>query len=76
VTDDIKAYCEARNKAVMDGCEALMRFAEQQGHPFPDREMAEVTMHKMRTATTSLPEQVRTASKTWLSERGYHSLDE
>jgi hypothetical protein len=75
VTDDIKAYCEARDKAVMDGPDALMRFAEQQGHPFPNREMAEVTMHKMRTAITSLSEEVRTSSKTWLRERGYHSLD-
>jgi hypothetical protein len=72
-SDDIKAYCEARDKAVLDGVDALMLFAEKHGNPFPDREMAEFTMHKMRIAIESLPEEVRTASKTWLSERGYHS---
>jgi hypothetical protein len=75
VTDDIKAYCKARNKAVMDGPDALMRFAEQQGKSFPNREIAEITWHKMRTALPHLPEKIRSASKNWLSKRGYHSLD-
>ena len=43
---------------------------------FGSREIAEIVLHKSRTAAKSLPIEPRLASKRWLSERGYSSLDD
>jgi len=44
--------------------------------PVPPRETVEVSLHKARTAVLSLPAEVRAASKAWLEERGYKSMDD
>jgi hypothetical protein len=40
------------------------------------RLVAEMAMHKARTAATTLPMEVRQASKQWLQERGYKAWDD
>lgn len=44
--------------------------------PFSTREVAEITLHKARTAAASLPIEARRLSKQWLTERGYPSMDD
>ena len=46
------------------------------GFPLVSEQVAEITFHKSRTAMLALPREVRQASKAWLSERGYTSLDD
>jgi hypothetical protein len=72
----IAAAIRERDAALLAGIEALIALARKRGKPFPNRDMAEVTLHKARTAATSLPLELRRASKQWLSARGYHSLDD
>lgn len=44
--------------------------------PFPNREVAEITLHKARTAVKNLPLEDRRSSRDWLLARGYSSLDD
>jgi hypothetical protein len=44
--------------------------------PYPSRAVAEIALHQSRTAVVALPMSVRSASKQWLIERGYRSLDD
>lgn len=41
-----------------------------------NREVAEISMHKARTGTKTLPIEARRLSRDWLVERGYSSLDD
>jgi hypothetical protein len=43
---------------------------------FPNRAVAEIALHKARTAAKNLPMFARVLSKQWLEERGYTSLDD
>lgn len=36
----------------------------------------ELALHKARTAAETLPMEIRSASKKWLLDRGFHSLDD
>jgi hypothetical protein len=57
--------------------DALSEFMRSHGLRVPSsREAAEVTLHKTITGVMSLPLELRKASKAWLTERGYHSLDD
>jgi hypothetical protein len=75
---EIAAYCAERNAMLLKGdVDALIAFNEKHGNPpFSSRELAEVTLHKMCTAVETLPFEVRNASRKWLRERGYRSLDD
>lgn len=44
--------------------------------PFPSREVAEIALHKMRTATKGLSLGERLYSARWLRERDYCSEDD
>lgn len=41
-----------------------------------DEETFWIAIHKARTSATDLPIEERRKSKTWLSKRGYYSLDD
>lgn len=41
-----------------------------------NREIAEIALHKARTAAKSLPMEARKLSKDWLEYRGWTSLDD
>lgn len=43
---------------------------------FSSREVAEIALHKARTACLSLPMEARLASKRWLQDQNYSSLDD
>lgn len=77
--DAIVAYLKERDEVLMSGnIDRLIAFQNKHNpsSPFRNREIAEVSLHKSRTAVQSLPMEYRLASKRWLSERGYHSLDD
>lgn len=44
--------------------------------PFPNRTIAEISLHKARTGARSLPDDERLRSFWWLTERGYSSMDD
>jgi hypothetical protein len=71
-------YNRERDAMLMQRCpDALIKFMRKHRLPTPkSRAMAEVTLHKMTTAVVLLPLDVRKASKQWLTERGYPSLDD
>ena len=57
--------------------DVLMAFMRERGLQVPSsRDSAEVTLHKTITGVVSLPRKLRRASKRWLTERGFHSLDD
>ena len=77
--DDIAAFVKERDEALLSGdVDRCMAFHAKHN---PDsivpnnREIAEIGMHKARTAALSLPMSARVESRKWLSERGYKSLD-
>lgn len=43
---------------------------------FASHEVAEIALHKARTAAKSLPIELRLESKRWLSDRSYSSFDD
>jgi hypothetical protein len=74
----IARYITERNAMLMKrDPDALSAFMRSHGLRVPScREAAEVTLHKTITGVVSLPLEIRKASKAWLTERGYHSLDD
>jgi hypothetical protein len=76
--DEIKLYNRERDAMLMQrDPDVLMAFLRERGLPVPwSRDSAEVTLHKTITGVVSLPRKMRRASKRWLTERGYHSLDD
>lgn len=75
---EIKAYNRARNEMLLKcDIDALLEFHKFHKLPVPSsRAMAEVTLHKTRTAVASLPMEERRKSKKWLLQRGFHALDD
>lgn len=74
----IKKYNELRNAMLLKGDIVEMQaFMLEHGVRLPScDEAAWVTLHKTITAVQSLPLDYRKKSKAWLTERGYHSLDD
>lgn len=75
---DSKQYVAARNAMLLKGSITEMQaFMIEHGIRLPScDEAAWVTLHKTITAAQSLPLDYRLKSKAWLTERGYHSLDD
>jgi hypothetical protein len=67
---NIEDYCVERDKAVGGSFEDFKIFAAKQGQQFTSDEVAEIAYHKCRTAITSMPNEIRNGSKSWLLERG------
>jgi hypothetical protein len=76
---EIKAFVTERDEALLSGdIDRVIAFHAKHNpdRDFSSREVAEISMHKARTAAKSLPIEPRLASKKWLTERGYTSLDD
>ncbi|MET3969136.1 hypothetical protein [Bradyrhizobium sp. S3.9.1] len=71
--DRIAGYIAERDAAVTAGVDALIAFSAKYGHRPSDRDVATITLHKLRTAIRSLPLPVRLASHEWLSRHGFES---
>jgi hypothetical protein len=69
---DVADYFRLRDSAVLAGGQEFHRFLVSQGR-YKSPEQEEITLHKMRTAITTMPEEMRAASKAWLEERGHQS---
>lgn len=80
VEAEIKAFVKERDDMLMSGdIDQVIAFHEKHNpgvRAFPNREVAEISMHKARTGARSLPMVFRLESKKWLDERGYTSLDD
>ena len=73
----IREYNEARNKALLEGPDALLLFMKERKLPIPSgRDSLLATYHKTITGVTSLPLDFRKNSKVWLDLRNLHSLDD
>ena len=78
MNDELAEYFRERD-AVLLKCDpdALIAFMHKHDLPTPSsRKAAEIMLHKTITAATLLPLKFRISSKQWLTERGYHSLDD
>lgn len=73
-------YVRECNKVLATGdvdlCVAFLLKHNPTMQPPSSRHVAEMMMHKARTGSTSLPMELRRASKQWLLARGYSSLDD
>lgn len=80
VEAEIKAFVKERDEMLMSGdVDLCIAFHEKHNaviRAFPNRQVAEISLHQARTAARSLPMGYRLESKKWLSERGYTSLDD
>lgn len=80
VKAQIESFVKERDDMLMSGdVDRVIAFHAKHNPgvaPFSSREVAEVSMHKARTAAKSLPMSFRSESKKWLSERGYTSHDD
>jgi hypothetical protein len=80
VEAEIKAFVKERDEMLMSGdVDLCIAFHEKHNagiRAFPNRQVAEISLHQARTAARSLPMGDRLESKKWLSERGYTSLDD
>ncbi|MCA1452817.1 hypothetical protein I6F35_06230 [Bradyrhizobium sp. BRP22] len=74
--DDIEAYNAERNAAVIAGVDALIAFMAKRGMQPSSREVAEIILHRVRTAIKSLPIEMRRASRQWLIQRRYRPWDD
>jgi len=73
---DYAAYRAELDDILLNGTPMnLLKF--MQGHAMKaDLCLAEMTLHKARTAAKTLPLDSRKASKAWLQQHGYHALDD
>lgn len=78
--DDHAAFVAERNEMLLSGdVDRLMAFHAKHNPglpPMTNRIVAEITLHKSRTAAKGLPMEARLQSKRWLTERGYKSWDD
>lgn len=77
---DIKAFVKERDEMLMAGdIDRCIAFHEKHNpgiRAFPNRLVAEISLHKARTAAKTLPVSFRSESKKWLTDRGYASWDD
>jgi hypothetical protein len=73
-------YNKERNELLMSGDIVRLTVFYRKHNPgapeFSSPEVAEIMLHKARTAIRSLPMKYRVESKKWLDERGYRSMDD
>jgi hypothetical protein len=76
--DELGDFIAERNAMLLAGDvdRAIAFWAKWSDYTPWSRHMAEVALHKARTAVNSLPVDVRRASKQWLVERGYQPFDD
>lgn len=80
MNEAIAAFVKERNEVLLSGdIDRLLAFHAKHNPgsmTFSSREVAEVAMHKARTACVGLPIEARLASNRWLRERGYSTFDD
>ena len=80
VLDEIKAFVKERDAVLIEGNLDKLRAFQKKHNPQlgmdPDDRVLEISLHKARTAAKSLPTDIRKASKQWLTERNYTSMDD
>ena len=79
--NDIKAFVAERVAVLLRGDLGEFRqflAKHNPGDPFSmsSDDVVEIALHKARTASLGLPEEVRSASKAWLKSRGYKHWDD
>jgi len=78
--EQIKAFVKERDEMLLtNDIDKMLEFHKKHNPHIPppsSREVAEISLHKARTAARSLPIEERRKSKYWLTARGYNSLDE
>jgi hypothetical protein len=68
------AYNKRRDEVLaQDNLPAFIVFAAAHGTRFSNQHVAEIAMHKARTAIPTLPAELRTRSKKWLLAQGYEA---
>ncbi len=77
--DGIQQFVEERNEALLSRDFRKVQAFHEKWNPdlprIPDM-VAELAMHKARTAAKGLPKEERRVSRTWLKIRGYDSFDD
>lgn len=70
---DLAEYNRVRDAMLLAGdVDGLLAFHRRYRLPMPrNRMVAEIEMHKCRTAVITLPREAREASRKWLLDRGY-----
>ena len=71
---EIESYLKDRDAAVRAGGKAFHAFCMKQGYGM-DPKTEEISLHKLRSAITTMPDEMRRASRQWLTERGYQPWD-
>lgn len=66
-------YLAERDEAVKSPLEEFTVWANSKGCNFSSLLVAEMTMHKLRTAINDIPMEMKLASDKWLRDRGYES---
>lgn len=73
--ESIQNYVAERDRLVIEGdmdkIIAFMRKHNPNLQYFPNKETAEIMLHKCRVAIKSIPEEMRKASEEWLKAHGY-----
>lgn len=69
----IEEYTKARDEILLAG--DIDQFIKLVPVGLGSYEVAEIAFHQARTAIPGLPLEIRQASKYWLTERGFNSLD-
>ncbi len=76
----IKEFAKERDEMLLaNDVDKMMEFHKKYNPHTPppsSREVVEISLHKARTGTKSLPIEERRKSKYWLTARGYNSLDD
>mgnify|MGYP001559236623 CR=1 FL=1 len=62
-----------RDKAIAGTLEEFTAYAIKMGQVPSDPAVFEIMYHKCRSAVTSLPQEIRQASHSWLLDHGYGS---
>ena len=77
--DEIQQFLEERNEALLSRDFRKVQAFHEKWNPdllrIPDM-VAELAMHKARTAAKGLPKEERRVSRIWLETRGYENLDD
>lgn len=76
---EIAAFVKERNEVLLTGdVDRVLAFHAKHNLNvrFSSRKVAEIAMHKARTACVGLPMEARLESRRWLRDRNYGSLDD
>ncbi len=76
VGDDLSDYIKERDQVMaQDDLDTFIKWAKTKGANYATPEVANISRHKIITASVNLPEALRTKSRNWLLERGYQPYD-